>query len=43
MGDDAMSLRVGLSVAIPMGFAGAALLLSAARHLETDRAALADL
>lgn len=43
LGDDAMSLRVGLSAAIPMGFAGAALLLSAARHLEADRAALADL
>lgn len=43
LGDDALSLRIGLSVAIPLGFAGAALMLSAARHLEADRVALAGL
>lgn len=43
LGDDTLSLRIGLSVAIPAGFAGAALLLSAARHLEADRAALSEI
>ena len=43
LGDSAGSLRLGLSVAIPLGFAGALLLLGAATHLEADRATLADL
>ena len=43
LGDSAMSLQLGLSVAIPLGFAGAILLFSAAKHLEVDRATLADL
>ena len=43
LGDGAMSLQLGLSVAIPLGFAGALLLFSAAEHLEADRKTLADL
>lgn len=41
LGDDAASLRLGLSVVIPMGFIGAILAWRAAKHLERDRAQMA--
>ena len=41
LGNDAQSLRIGLSVAIPMGFVGALLGWLAAGHVETDRRRLA--
>lgn len=40
-GDDAASLRFGLSMVIPMGFIGAILAWRAAKHLEPDRRLLA--
>lgn len=40
-GDDAASLRFGLSMVIPMGFIGAILAWRAAKHLEQDRRLLA--
>lgn len=42
LGGDAWSLRMGLSVAIPLGFIGALCCWLAARTLERDRAALSD-
>jgi MFS family permease len=41
LGNDADSLRIGLSVTIPMGFLGAALGWLAVNRVETDRARLA--
>ncbi len=37
LGDDATSLRLGLTMVIPVGFIGAACAWRAARYLETDR------
>ena len=41
LGDDAASLRLGLSIVIPVGFIGAILAWLAAKHLEADRRLLA--
>lgn len=41
LGNDAQSLRMGLSVTIPVGFVAALLALLAVRRVEADRAALA--
>lgn len=41
LGNDAQSLRIGLSVTIPMGFAGALLGWLAVKRIEADRARLA--
>ena len=41
LGDDAASLRLGLSMVIPVGFIGAILAWLAAKHLEADRRLLA--
>lgn len=42
LGDDAGSLRLALSIIIPTGMLGALLVWAAARHLEGDRARLAE-